>query len=59
VAEGLHHKWRSRIAGLVRRTVCVRAEADVVQRLVLTFDQHNRLCRKRIEKLGWLTPSMQ
>jgi hypothetical protein len=59
VAEGLHHKWRSRIAGLVRKTVCVRAEADVVQRLVLTFDQHNRLCRKRIEKLGWLTPSMQ
>ena len=59
VAEGLNNKWRSRIAGLVRRTVCVRAEADVVQRLVLTFDQHNGLCRRRIEKLGWLTPSMQ
>jgi IS1 family transposase len=58
-AEGLHHKRRSRIAGLVRRTVCVRAEAEVVQRVVLTFDPHNRLCRKRIEKLGWLTPSMQ
>jgi IS1 family transposase len=58
VAEGLNHKWRSRSAGLVRRTVCVRAEADEVQRLVLTFDQHNRLCRRRIEKLGWLTPSM-
>lgn len=33
--------------------------ADLVQRLVLTFDQHNRLCRRRIEKLGWFTPSMQ
>jgi IS1 family transposase len=59
VAEGLNNTWRSRIAGLVRRTVCVRAEADLVQRLVLTFDQHNRLCRRRIERLGWFTPSMQ
>jgi insertion element IS1 protein InsB len=59
VAEGLNNKWRNRIAGLVRRTVCVRAEADVVRRLVLTFDQHNRLCRRRIEKLAWFTPSMQ
>jgi IS1 family transposase len=58
VAEGLNNKWRNRIAGLVRRTVCVRAEADVVRRLVLTFDQHHRRCRRRIEKLGWCTPSM-
>jgi len=33
VAEGLNNQWRSRIAGLVRRTVRVRAEADLVQRL--------------------------
>jgi IS1 family transposase len=59
VAEGLNHTWRSRIAGLGRRPGCGRAKADVVQRLVLTFDQHNRLCRRRIEKLGWVTPSMQ
>ncbi len=59
VAEGLNNTWRNRIAGLVRRPVCVRAEAEVVRRLGRTFDQHNRLGRRRIEKLGWFTPSMQ
>jgi IS1 family transposase len=53
VAEGLHNKWRTRLAGLVRRTVCMRDEADLVRRLRLVFDQHNRLCRRRIEHLGW------
>jgi IS1 family transposase len=59
VAEGLNHTWRSRLAGLVRRTVCVRAEADVGQRLGLTVDQQNRRCWRRIETRGWCTPSMQ
>ncbi len=59
VAEGLNNKWRSRLSGLVRRTVCVRYEADLVRRLLLTFDQHNRLCRWRLEKLGWLIPPTQ
>jgi hypothetical protein len=59
VAEGLNNQWRSRIAGLVRRPVCVRAEADVVQRLVRTFDQHHRFCRRRMETRGWPTPSRQ
>jgi insertion element IS1 protein InsB len=59
VAEGLNNKWRHRLAGLVRRTVCLRYEADLVRRLRLVFDQHNRLCRRRIEYLGWHKLSMQ
>ncbi len=59
VVEGLNNKWRSRLSGLVRRTVCVRYEEDLVRRLLLTFDQHNRLCLRRLETLGWLQPSMQ
>ena len=53
VAEGLNNKWRNRLAGLVRRTVGTRYEVDLVRRLRLVFDQHNRLCRRRIEHLGW------
>lgn len=53
IAEGLNNKWRNRRAGLVRRTVCTRYEVDLVRRLRLVFDQHNRLCRRRIEHLGW------
>jgi insertion element IS1 protein InsB len=52
VAEGLHNTWRNRLAALVRRTVYLRDKADLVRRLRLVFDQHNRLCR-RIEHLGW------
>ncbi len=59
VVEGLNNKWRSRLSGLVRRTVCVRYEEDLVRRLLLTLDQHNRLCLRRLEKLGWIQPSMQ
>jgi insertion element IS1 protein InsB len=59
VAEGLNNKWRNRLAGLVRRTVCTRYEADLVRRLRLVFDQHNRLCRRRIEHLGWHKLSTQ
>lgn len=57
VAEGLNNKWRNRLAGLVRRTVCMRYEVDLVRRLRLVFDQHNHLCRRRIEHLGWYQPS--
>jgi insertion element IS1 protein InsB len=53
VAEGLNNKWRNRLAGLVRRTVCTRYEGDLVRRLRLVFDQHNRLYRRRVEHLGW------
>jgi IS1 family transposase len=49
VAEGLHNTWRNRLAGLVRRTVCTRYEVDLVRRLRLVFDQHHRLCRRRVE----------
>jgi IS1 family transposase len=59
VAKGLNHKWRNRLAGLVRRTVCTRCEGDLVRRLRLVFDQHNRLCRRRIEHLGWHAFSTQ
>jgi insertion element IS1 protein InsB len=59
VAEGLNNKWRNRLAGLVRRTVCTRYEADLVRRLRLVFDQHNRLCHRRIEYLGWHKLSTQ
>ena len=58
VAEGLNNKWRNRLAALVRRTVCMRYEAELVRRLRLVFDQHNRLCRRRIEHLGWHNLSM-
>ncbi len=59
IVEGLNNKWRSRLSGLVRRTVCVRYEEDLVRRLLLTFDQHNRLCRRRVEQWGWLEPPTQ
>jgi IS1 family transposase len=49
VAEGLHRTWRNRLAGLVRRTVGTRCEGDLVRRLRRVFDQHNHLCRRRIE----------
>ncbi len=58
VAEGLNNKWRNRLAGLVRRTVCMRYEVDLVRRLRLVFDQHNHLCRRRIAQLGWHKLSM-
>lgn len=59
VAEGLNNKWRNRLSGLVRKTVCVRYEADLVRRLLLTFDEHNRLCERQLKTLGWLLPSTQ
>jgi insertion element IS1 protein InsB len=53
VAEGLNHKWRSRLSGLVRKTVCTRDKVDLVRRRLLVFDQHNRLCCRRVEHVGW------
>jgi hypothetical protein len=46
-------------SNVLRRSVALSGLQLLVPRLVLTFDQHNRLCRRRIEKLGWLKPSMQ
>jgi insertion element IS1 protein InsB len=59
VAEGLNNKWRNRLAGLVRRTVGTRGEVDLVRRLRLVVDQHNHLCRCRLEPLGWHQLSTQ
>jgi IS1 family transposase len=51
LVEGLNNKWRNRISGLVRKTVCVQSLADLENRLWMVIHQHNLLCRKRIEKL--------
>ncbi len=53
VIEGLNNKWRNRVAGLVRRTVCVQSLSDLEQRLHLVFAQHNQYCYLRLCKLGW------
>ncbi len=53
VAEGLNNTWRNRLSGLVRRTVCTRYKVDLVRRLRRVFDQHHRLCRRRVEHVGW------
>ena len=54
IVEGLNNKWRNRISGLVRKTVCVQHEADLERRLLLVTQQHNQQCRRHFEKLGWL-----
>jgi insertion element IS1 protein InsB len=54
VIEGLNNKWRNRIAGLVRKTVCVQSMVDLERRLQVVFAEHNRQCQQRVEKLGWL-----
>ena len=59
VIEGLHNKWRTRVAGLVRKTVCVQSLADLERRLRLVFAQHNRHCLKRLKRLGWILASTQ
>ena len=61
VIEGLNNKWRNRVSGLVRRTVCIApaAKADLERRLLLVFVQHNRQCRRRLERHGWIKPSVQ
>ena len=57
IVEGLNNKWRCRVPGLVRKTVCVQHEADLERRLRLVIEQHNQQCRQRIGRLGWLSQS--
>jgi insertion element IS1 protein InsB len=51
VIEGLNNKWRNRVSGLVRKTVCVQSLDDLNQRLWVVLEAHNRLCLKQLEKL--------
>ena len=53
VIEGLNNTWRNRVAGVVRKTVCVQSLTDLDERLHLVFNQHNQCCRVRLMKLGW------
>lgn len=59
VIEGLNNKWRNRVAGLVRKTVCVQSLPDLDERLQLVFNEHNQSCRVRLVKLGWSHRSMR
>ena len=58
LVEGLNNKWRSRVSGLVRKTVCVRYLEDLERRLLLVIDKHNRRCRLKIEQANQLTVSI-
>jgi insertion element IS1 protein InsB len=51
VIEGLNNKWRNRVAGLVRKTVCVQSLDDLNKRLWVVLEAHNRFCLKQMEKL--------
>ncbi len=51
IVEGLNNKWRNRVAGLVRKTVCVRDVDDLERRLWLTVENHNLFRIKQLEKL--------
>ena len=56
VVEGLNNKWRNRVSGLVRKTVCLRSIDDLQRRLWLVIEAHNQLRLKRIGKLSPSTP---
>jgi IS1 family transposase len=56
IVEGLNNKWRNRVSGLVRKTVCVRYMDDLQRRLWLVIERHNQLRLKQIEKLITSTP---
>ena len=56
IVEGLNNKWRNRVAGLVRKTVCVRYINDLQKRLWLVIQGHNQLRIRQIEKLIASTP---
>jgi insertion element IS1 protein InsB len=43
LVEGLNNKWRNRVSGLVRKTVCVRYLADLERRLWLVIEKHNQM----------------
>ncbi len=49
--EGLNNKWRNRVSGLVRKTVCVRYRDDLQRRLWLVIEGHNQLRIKQIERM--------
>jgi len=51
VVEGMNNKWRNRVSGLVRKTVCVRYLDDLQRRLWLVIEAHNQLRIRQIEKL--------
>ena len=55
VVEGLNNKWRNRVAGLVRKTVCVQSLDDLHRRLWLVFEAHNQLCLRQLKKLTLAT----
>jgi IS1 family transposase len=51
LVEGLNNKWRNRVSGLVRKTVCVQHEPDLERRLLLVMHRHNQQCRERMMRL--------
>lgn len=51
VIEGLNNKWRNRISGLVRKTVCVRHPDDLERRLWMVTARHNLDQIIKLEKL--------
>jgi insertion element IS1 protein InsB len=51
VIEGLNNKWRNRVSGLVRKTVCVRYLDDLEKRLWLVTTRHNLQQITQLEKL--------
>ena len=51
LVEGLNNKWRNRVSGLVRKTVCVRYIEDWERRLWLVIKGHNQLRIKKIEQM--------
>lgn len=51
VIEGLNNKWRNRVSGLVRKTVCVRYLDDLEKRLWLVIAKHNLQQITQLEKL--------
>ena len=50
VIEGLNNKWRNRISGLVRKTVCVQHLDDLKRRLWMVMTKHNLDQLTRLEK---------
>jgi len=51
IIEGLNNKWRNRVSGLVRKTVCVRYIEDLQRRLWMVIEGHNQLRLKQIERM--------
>jgi IS1 family transposase len=51
LVEGLNNKWRNRVSGLVRKTVCVQHLEDLRKRFWIVVEAHNQLCLKQLEKL--------